>query len=121
MPEVISKYPDVTLKILKEAGAVCGEGAEQRILTKCPPAQFCALPTGEVCVYGVDGIPRMTQITYQEIVRQASGKEGVARQDSITLSAPLVILLGTTFLVGVVAGRVWGRRGSARQERDGQP
>ena len=119
MPEVISKYPEVTLKILTEAGARCGEGAEQRILTQCPPAQFCALPTGEVCVYGLDGIPRMTQITPREIVRHASGE--VPWQDSVTLSVPLSILLGATFLAGIVAGRMWGRRsGSARQEGDGQ-
>jgi len=37
MPEQISKYPDVTLKVLKEAGAVCGQGAPQKILTTCRP------------------------------------------------------------------------------------
>ena len=54
MPEQISKYPDVTLKVLKGAGAVCGEGAKQKILTQCPAEQFCKLPTGEICVYGVE-------------------------------------------------------------------
>lgn len=110
MPELISKYPEVTLQLLKEAGGRCGEGAEQRILTKCPPAQFCALPTGEVCVYGLDGISRMTQITPGEIARAVAGKEGRPWQDSITLSFPLLILLGATFLAGIVAGRMWLRR-----------
>ena len=62
MPEQISKYPDVTLKVLKEAGARCGEGAKQKILTQCPREQFCALQSGEICVYGIEQIPQMTQI-----------------------------------------------------------
>jgi len=110
MPELISKYPEITLQILREAGARCGEGAEQRILTKCPPAQFCALPTGEVCVYGLDAIPQMTQITPREIARSVAGKEGRPWQDSIALSIPLLILLGAAFLAGIVAGRMWVRR-----------
>ena len=48
MPEQITKYPDVTLQVLKGAGAVCGEGAPQKILKQCPAARFCALPTGEM-------------------------------------------------------------------------
>ena len=32
MPEQISKYPDVTLQVLRESGAVCGQGAPQNIL-----------------------------------------------------------------------------------------
>jgi len=63
MPEQISKYPDVTLQVLKGAGAKCGEGAEQKILKQCPAERFCSLPTGEICVYGIDGIANMTQIS----------------------------------------------------------
>jgi len=69
VPEQISKYPGVTLRVLKGAGARCGEGVEQRILTQCPAEQFCALPTGEICVYGIEQIPHMTQITTQELAR----------------------------------------------------
>ena len=69
MPEQISKYPEVTLRVLKGAGARCGEGAKQQILKKCPPKQFCALPTGEICVYGIKDIPQMTQITKQELAQ----------------------------------------------------
>jgi hypothetical protein len=36
MPEQISKYPDVTLQVLRESGAVCGQGAPQNILKQCP-------------------------------------------------------------------------------------
>jgi hypothetical protein len=45
MPEIISKYPDVVLKVLSGDGARCGEGATQKILKKCPPERFCSLPT----------------------------------------------------------------------------
>lgn len=67
MPEQIAKYPEVTLEVLKGAGARCGEGVEQKILKQCPVERFCSLPTGEICVYGVAEIPRMTQITREEL------------------------------------------------------
>jgi hypothetical protein len=54
------------IQVLKGAGAKCGEGAAQKILTQCPAARFCALPTGEICVYGIDEIPHMTQIDVRE-------------------------------------------------------
>ena len=63
MPEQISKYPDVTLQVLRESGAVCGQGAPQNILKQCPRDRFCSLRTGEICVYGINEIPKMTQIT----------------------------------------------------------
>jgi hypothetical protein len=50
MPEQISKYPDVTLTVLKGAEAHCGEGARQKILPQCSREQFCALQSGEICV-----------------------------------------------------------------------
>lgn len=53
MPEQITKYPEVTIKVLTGTGARCGQGADQNILTQCPRERFCALPTGELCVYGV--------------------------------------------------------------------
>ncbi len=69
MPEQITKYPEVTLEVLKGAGARCGIGIEQRILKKCPRERFCALPTGEICVYGIKDIPQMTQISAPELAR----------------------------------------------------
>lgn len=70
MPEQITKYPDITLQVLKGGGARCGEGVPQRILKQCPADRFCALPTGELCVYGIGDIPRMTQITPAEMAQQ---------------------------------------------------
>ena len=107
MPEQISKYPDVTLSVLKGAGAICGEGAEQKILNKCPTERFCALPTGEVCVYGIDEIPQMTQITLPELARVVCPS---AQQGSVipgALSGADVMLCGVLFAMGLVIGKFW--------------
>jgi hypothetical protein len=40
MPEQLTKHPQVTLQVLQSAGAQCGVGAKQEILTACPPARF---------------------------------------------------------------------------------
>jgi len=41
MPEQLTKYPEITLRVLRTSGAVCAEGVEQRVLTECPAEQFC--------------------------------------------------------------------------------
>src|SRR5512139_1716612 len=104
MPEQISKYPDVTIQILKGAGARCGEGLEQQILKKCPPERFCALPTGEICVYGIGDIPLMTQVGTREIARVVcpSGKEAAFIFSDLSLTA--LILAGDAFAVGCLVG-----------------
>jgi hypothetical protein len=110
MPEQITKYPDVTLKVLKGAGAVCGEGAPQKILTQCPAARFCALPTGEICVYGIDEIPTMTQIS-------ASDVAAVVAPASQSGTAPLVStwwVTGVVLAAGLLTGFVFGRYGKKR-------
>ncbi|CAG1016266.1 hypothetical protein BURC_01222 [Burkholderiaceae bacterium] len=61
MPEQLTKHPDVTLQVLRSAGAQCGTQAPQEILTACPAERFCKLPGGEICVYGIADAPRMTQ------------------------------------------------------------
>lgn len=63
MPEQLTKYPDATLQVLRSAGARCGDGTPPEILTACPAAQFCKLPGGEICVYGLADSARMTQFT----------------------------------------------------------
>jgi hypothetical protein len=107
MPEQISKYPDVTLKVLKDLGAVCGEGAPQEILTQCPAKRFCSLPTGEICVYGIDEIPQMTQIKLQELAKVVV--PGIQQNDTILPAFSLVgaIILGVVFLAGLVLGSIW--------------
>jgi hypothetical protein len=118
MPEQISKYPDVTLKILKEAGAVCGQGAPQKILTKCPADRFCALPTGEVCVYGVNEIPRMTQISTRDLApvvcpRAQPGGDALA-EAAASLDG---LVLGTVLVAGLTLGQA---RRLLRRRRGGR-
>lgn len=66
MPEQLTKHPEVTLQVLRSAGAKCAEGAPQDILTSCPTERFCKLPGGEICVFGLGDASKMTQITAAE-------------------------------------------------------
>lgn len=66
MPEQLTKHPEVTLQVLRSAGAQCGEGQPQMILQQCPKERFCKLPGGEVCVYGLPEAARMTQVSQAE-------------------------------------------------------
>jgi hypothetical protein len=115
MPEQISKYPDVTLTVLKEAGARCGEGIKQKILTKCPPKQFCALPSGEICIYGIEQIPAMTQIKPQELARIICPPGKQISMAFLQVSGADIALMGTVFVAGLLVGILWrnarGHRG----------
>lgn len=112
MPEQITKYPDVTLKVLKGAGAVCGEGVTPKILKQCPPARFCSLPSGEMCIYGIAEIPSMTQINVREIAAVVDPK---APPDAMALWAPWWagaggVILGVGFFAGFLLGRYRKKR-----------
>ena len=111
MPEQISKYPDVTLKVLKGAGARCGEGAEQKILTECPREQFCSLTTGEICVFGIDEIPKMTQITTQELARVVCPEAKGNSMGYAALGTVDVALLISALAVGTMIGMFWRKLG----------
>ena len=109
MPEQITNHPDVTLEVLKSAGAKCGEGAPQQILKKCPADRFCALPGGEMCIYGIGQIPKMTQISTRELAgvvcppaKAAVLLNGVEWQDAGAL--------GATFALGLAVGAIALRR-----------
>lgn len=104
MPEQISKYPEVTLKLLKGAGAKCGEGAVQKILTECPPARFCSLPTGEICVYGISEIPKMTQISTEELAEVVCTDFKQSSMIPTGFSASEMVPLGAFFVIGLVFG-----------------
>lgn len=109
MPEQITKHPDVTLKILKEAGAVCGEGAPQKILTQCPKERFCSLPSGEMCIYGIEQIPQMTQIKPQELAEVVAPQIPQKDVPPKEISAVEGLAVGAVFLAGIVLGRFWPR------------
>jgi hypothetical protein len=107
MPEQISKYPDVTLQVLRESGAVCGEGAPQKILKQCPRDRFCSLRTGEICVFGIDEIPKMTQISSQELAKVVCPQARKAAVFSAGISVLEAALILAVFLSGLGTGKLW--------------
>jgi hypothetical protein len=107
MPEQISKYPDVTLQVLRESGAVCGQGAPQNILKQCPRDRFCSLRTGEICVYGISDIPKMTQITSQELAKVVCPQAQKATVFPAGVSGLEAALICAVFFSGLTLGRLW--------------
>lgn len=105
MPEIISKYPDIVLQVLSKAGVDCGTGAAQRILTNCPAEKFCSLPSGEICVYGLNEIPQMTQISNAEIAQLVSA---APKATIFTAEVSLLILL--TSILGIILGFLISRK-----------
>ena len=106
MPEQISKYPEVTIQVLKGGGARCGPGVEKQILKQCPSERFCALPSGEICVYGLEQIPNMTQIKTAELARIVCPPAQRAGADPGGAPSPDVGALGATFALGIAIGAV---------------
>lgn len=97
MPEIITKYPDSLIKVLTDAGAKCGVGSKQQILTSCPAEKFCALPSGEICVYTINDIPSMTQIKVADIEKAIVPLPTIASWENI-----LIVLFA--FVVGLLFG-----------------
>lgn len=102
MPEQLTKHPEVTLQVLRSAGAQCGTGVPPTILKACPAERFCKLPGGEVCVYGLADAARMTQLTpsdWQALVQAVPASGGAAGTGSAAAGSPALAL---TFGVGLL-------------------
>ncbi len=110
MPEQITKYPEVTIQVLREGGARCGPGVKKQILTQCPSERFCSLPSGEMCIYGLDQIPQMTQVTPQELARVVCPPAKRAEDGAPPLALAGADGLLAAFIVGLLVNRVWQRR-----------
>jgi hypothetical protein len=117
MPEQLTKHPDVTLQVLRSAGAQCGAGAPQDILKACPAERFCKLPGGEVCIYGLSDVAQMTQISpseWQAALRQVTpslpAAPASAAASSQTPNAPAAVTSGVALLLLGVAVGWWLRR-----------
>jgi hypothetical protein len=110
MPEQITKYPDITLQVLREAGAVCGQGAPQKILKQCPVERFCSLSTGEMCIYGIKDIPRMTQIAPAELAQVVCPLTPKGASFAAGFSGLEAAMIGAVFLGGLAVGKVWRKR-----------
>lgn len=92
MPELVTKYPEVAIRLLKDAKLHCGEGKPQTILTTCPKQQFCTGPTGEFCIYGIDQVPQMTQLHEFDLFNFPQ------------FYVPFIALLIMSFLGGMILG-----------------
>jgi hypothetical protein len=113
MPEQLTKHPEVTLQVLRSAGAQCDSSAAPEILTQCPAGQFCKLPGGELCVYGLPQASQMTQVSAAEW--QALGA-AVAAQPTEHPLEPLWLIgaLLAALIAGLLLGYLGARRRGAR-------
>ena len=111
MPEQLTKHPEVTLQVLRSAGAKCAEGAKQEILTQCPAQRFCKLPGGELCVFGLSDASKMTQITSAEwraLVESLPAKSSGLGGTEVLLSDGSGLLAGA--VIALAVSRFWRQR-----------
>ena len=114
MPEQLTKHPEVTLEVLRSAGAQCAQGAAQDLLPQCPAERFCKLPGGEICVFGLPDAPRMTQITAAEwrTLVPSVPAETAGWQEPVTgevlLSGSIGLLAGAA--IGLAVSHLWHSR-----------
>lgn len=111
MPEVLSRYPEVVIEVLRGSGARCGPGQEQTILKACPPERFCSMPTGETCVYGLDEIGKMTQVSPKDLADRvcAAPSRTSATCGAAAGETPGTWEPGALVMVGLLAA-AWLRR-----------
>lgn len=79
---------------------------EKQILKQCPSERFCALPGGEICVYGIEQIPQMTQIKSTELARVVCPPAQRSGRDPGDAAGPDLGALGVTFALGLAVGAV---------------
>lgn len=94
MPELLTKYPDVALTILKDAKVACGTGKKPTILTQCPADRFCSLPTGELCIYGTKEINQTTQFRFLDF-------------NQLSFTLPFITMIALTFIAGALSMLYW--------------
>lgn len=107
MPEQLTKHPEVTLEVLRSAGAACGTGAQQDILKACPAERFCKLPGGEVCVYGLPQAAQMTQITaadWRAVLGAPAGNPPAPPEVQMAWLLPAAVAVLAGLVLGFVAG-----------------
>lgn len=106
MPEQLTRHPETTLRVLQSAGAQCGEGAPQNILKQCPPERFCRLPRGEMCIFGLEDAPQMTQISTAE---WRTLLPGVACESPAWYEGGALLGGGVGLLAGLLVGALAAR------------
>jgi hypothetical protein len=106
MPEVLTKQPEVVLKVVTSGGGQCNTGTLPRILTKCPREKFCALPGGEMCIYGANELDSMTQLTRAEVCGRTSPQTFEIGMGSTGTAG---VALALAYLGGVASARLFKR------------
>ncbi|AMO24403.1 hypothetical protein GCM10027034_13410 [Ramlibacter solisilvae] len=114
MPEQLTKHPEVTLQVLRSAGAKCGEGAVQEILTQCPAEHFCKLPGGELCVYGLPEAARMTQFSAQDW-QALSAPQPVPPPATFAIGGEALAMGGAGLILGMLLALIVSRRRARRR------
>lgn len=102
MPEIVTKYPDILLQELKDAGGQCGVGVKPDILKSCPHDRFCQLPTGEICVYDLKSAASMTQIKPAEWSEVITGIPPMFGISNLLL---LILIFGIGIAIGTVISK----------------
>lgn len=92
MPEMLTKYPQIALSLLKEANIPCGTAASAKYLKTCPKENLCTFPTGEMCIYGINEMPSMMQIHTLDILFLPG------------IFLPMTALAVMIFTLGILAG-----------------
>jgi hypothetical protein len=110
MPEQLTKYPEVTINVLRSAGAKCGEGSVQEILTKCHANSFCKLRGGEICVYGLADASKVTQISTSELQALVPRPEAAPPPPPATPGAFFYFAVVCALLVGAALGAAAAKR-----------
>jgi hypothetical protein len=111
MPEQITKHPEVTLQVLQGAGGRCGPGVPKQILTQCPSERFCSFSSGEICVYGLQQIPQMTQISSKELAQVVCPGARLSGTEPAAASFSDIGPVGVALALGIVIGALATRRG----------
>lgn len=120
MPEQLTKHPEITLQVLRSAGASCAVGEKPEILVKCPAERFCKLPGGEICVYGLNDAAKMTQITAADWRLLPTGpKPDTPGWHAVPFGTFLLAILGSLLLGALLAGGL--RRLRRRRRPDHVP
>jgi hypothetical protein len=110
MPEQLTKFPEVTIHVLRSAGAKCGDGSVQEILTRCPADSFCKLPGGEICVYGLADASKMTQISTSELQVLVPRPQAAPAPTSASSDAFFYFAVVCALLVGAALGAAAAKR-----------
>ena len=109
MPELLTKYPKIVMRMLSKMGAVCGKGTNKKILTHCPTENFCSIPgVGEFCVLGTNQADKLTQ--FKAIVKSGmNGGQNKLNYFNFILLLLLMILLFLVIYMGCSTYREFKR------------